>query len=168
MKEFNIKHSNIVWASLAAYFLFSMLVAAAMFRFKIGDMEMLFPGAFVLSGTILLWLFFIKRYPFSRRKCATALCFLLGLLGIILISIAYPILRTGALWDEPGRLGGAVLAIIIAISLVSQSIGFIAGFISASRFISRIAETLEKLRLRQQRIIGESINTVRETNERVE
>lgn len=155
MKEFNVKYGNIVGASLAAYFLISMLVAAAMFRFKIGDMEMLIPGAFVMSGVILLWLNIIRRYPFSRRKFATALFLLLGLLTIILISIAYPILRTGALWEEPGDLGGAVIGIMIAISLVSQTIGFVAGFIPAAMSIRRIARTLDKLRIRQQHSMGE-------------
>ena len=156
VKEFNVKYVNIVGASLAAYFLISMLVAAAMFRFKIGDMEMLIPVAFVMSGIILLWLNIIRRYPFSRRKFASALFLLLGLLAIILISIAYPILRTGALWEEPGDLGGAVIGIMIAISLVSQSIGFVAGFIPAAMFIRRIARTLEKLRIRQQQNMEKS------------
>lgn len=147
MMNLNKEMTNVIVPSLATYLLASVLVAAAIFRFKIGDLELLIPGALVLLSTTSMWLFLIARFSFCRRKLAVAIFLLLGILAVVAASIIYPILRMGALWEEPGDLGGAWLGIIMGISFMSQSAGFIAGFIPAAVFIRRLIRRQENMRI---------------------
>ncbi len=133
-------------SSLAAYLIVSILVAGRMFRCKIGDIELLVPGAIVLLSTIVAWFRSKDRYAFARCKYASTIFFVVGLLGIVFVSFLYPVLRMGAFWEEPGDIGGAWLAIIMGISLISQLAGFMIGFIPAAVFIRHTAHAEEPSR----------------------
>ncbi|HUL19954.1 MAG TPA: hypothetical protein VLZ10_00775 [Thermodesulfobacteriota bacterium] len=138
MKDFEIKLIYVLGTNLAVYFAVAIgIIASIMTRPRLADIEVLIPGAVVLIGTILLWLTLLRRYPICRRKGGVAIFFLFGLSVTAFISVAYPVLRTGALWENPRAQGGAVLFMIIFFSLASQLVGFVAGFIPSALFIRR-------------------------------
>ena len=107
MKDFGIKLVYVLGPSLAVYFAAAIGITASMMtRFPVGTIELLIPGALILIVTTLLWLPLLRRYPICRRKAGAVIFFLFGLSSIVFISVAYPVLRTGALWKAPGKLGG--------------------------------------------------------------
>ncbi len=139
MKDSGIKLIYVLGASLAAYFAVGIVMSASLLaHLRLADIEFLIPGALILVGTIFLWFSLLGRYPVCRLRVGTTIFFLFGLCITGFASVAYPVLRTGGLWEAPGEQGGAVLVIIIFLSLVSQLAGFAAGFIPSALFIRRI------------------------------
>jgi hypothetical protein len=61
-----------------------------------------------------------------------------GILISILLSILYIYLRTDAIVEEPGEFGEIALLLMIFISLSSQIVGFIIGFIPIAVFILKL------------------------------
>jgi hypothetical protein len=136
MKDFRIKLAGALGASLAAYFVVGVGIFSAIAPFwRAADIEILIPGALILIGTTLLWLSLLGRYPFCRRRSATAIFLLFGLGITVFASIIYPVLRIGALWKDLGKPGGAALVMVIVLSLASQLGGFIAGFVPSALFV---------------------------------
>jgi hypothetical protein len=139
MKNFEIKLIYVLGISIAAYFAVGIGISASvMTRLRLADIEFLIPGALILVGTTVLWFNLLDHYPICRRTAGTAIFFLFGLCITGFASVAYPVLRTGTLWGDPGEQGGAILFIIIFLSLASQLVGFIAGFVPCALFIQRI------------------------------
>lgn len=138
MKDFENKFIYVLAISLAIYFAVATCIIASIIpRLTLADIQLVIPGALILIGTTVLWLTLLRRYPTCRRKVGVAIFFLLGLSVTAFISVAYPVLKTGALWDPPGGEGGGLLFLIIFLSLASQLVGFVAGFIPAALFIRR-------------------------------
>lgn len=139
MKNFEIKLIYILGISLAAYFAVSIGISAfVMTRLRLADVEFLIPGSFILVCTTVLWLNLLDHYPIYCRTAGTAIFFLFGFCKTGFASVAYPVLRTGTLWEDPGEQGGAVLFMIIFLSLASQLVGFVAGFVPSALFIRRM------------------------------
>ena len=139
MKNFEIELIYILGISLAAYFAVGIGISASvMTSLRLADIEFLIPGALILVGTTILWFNLLDHYPICRRTAGTAISFLFGLCITGFASVAYPVLRTGALWGDLGEQGGAVLFIIIFLSLASQLVGFVAGFVPSALFIRRV------------------------------
>jgi hypothetical protein len=146
MKNFEIKLIYVLGTSLAVYFAVGIgIIASILTRLRLADIEVLIPGALVLIGTTLLWLTLLRRYPICRRKAGVAIFFLFGLSVTAFISVAYPVLRTGALWEDPGEPGGAALFLIIFLFLASQLVGFVAGFIPSALFVWRKVRSYRKV-----------------------
>ncbi len=140
MKDFKTKLIYVLGTSLAAYFAVGIGISASvMTRLRLVEIEFLIPGALILVGTTVLWFNLLDRYPICRRTAGTAIFFLFGVCITGFVSVAYPVLRTGTLSEHPGEQGGAVLFIIIFLSLASQLVGFVAGFVPSALFIRRIA-----------------------------
>ena len=144
MKDFGIKLICILGASLALYFLTGIGAISVLARFRLADIQLIIPGAGILLFTVVSWIALLNRYAVCRRKAAVGVFLLAGLALTTLASIAYPVLKTGTLWQEPGKLGGAVLFIIIFYSLASQLPGFAVGFVPSALFIRRLSGLLNR------------------------
>ncbi len=144
MRDFAVKLIFVLEASLAVYFLAGLAAVSLLGRFRAADLEFMIPGAMILVLSVLSWVVLLTRYTACRCTGALVLFIIAGLTATALASIVYPVVRTGALWQERGQPGGAVLFLIISHSLAGQLSGFAVGLLPSVLLIRRLSRGLNR------------------------
>jgi len=144
MKHYRIKLLCVLGISLAIYSAVSIGIAMSIFPMRhLEELEFVLPGALLLLS-VTLWMCHLARPPRSRKEISAWTFFWQGTGLLILVTVLYLHIRAGALFKDPGEFGGAVLYMIIILSLFSQVPGFAAGFIPSFLFVHRLVRCQEK------------------------
>jgi len=139
MNNVKIRFASTLLFSVIIYYLICILITIAIkSRFIFGDSELFITGSISLILISLLWFLLNSKYPIFNKNIGIFVLMISGILISILLSILYIYLRTDAIVEEPGEFGEIALLLMIFISLSSQIVGFIIGFIPIAVFILKL------------------------------